>query len=286
MDLLLFLIRAEVDIHDIPIVEITGQYFDFFQGDRRDRHRARRVPIMAATLIGSRAVTKPVTRGGRRPAGGHRRESGADPIPNWSSSCSPTSATARPPSGSTHRLEHSQMHKASVRVTESAEKDEDEGADDQIEIEDAHLGDLIEATSGRGGRRLEDGRSRDRVRRHPDRAAREDLADRLRRAPERRLTLLEALKGKRRIEMIGLFLAVLELAKQHIRVVHEPDVEAISIEPRDEEDREELAGADRGDPGRRTGGIASLILDHSPRSVLARRPMTTRCRCTASPQSP
>ena len=74
----------------------------------------------------------------------------------------------------------------------------------------------------------------------------EDLSDRLKRRPDRRLSLHAALEGKRRIEMIGLFLAVLELArKQHIRILQDPEREEIHIELRDEADREELPIEDR-----------------------------------------
>ena len=258
MDLLLFLIRrAEVDIHDIPIVEITGQYFDFLrQIDEIDIELAGEFLVMAATLIEIKSRSlKPVTReeGDDQPEDIGEDLAGADPrfelVQQLLAYQRYRAASERL---DVHRLEHSQMHKASVRVTESAEKNEDEGADDQIEIEDAHLGDLIEAYQ-RIVEAVDFGKMGDHEIEYDDTPIalhEEDLADRLRRAPERRLTLLEVLKGKRRIEMIGLFLAVLELArKQHIRVVQEPDVEAISIELRDEEDREELAGADRGDPG-------------------------------------
>ena len=73
----------------------------------------------------------------------------------------------------------------------------------------------------------------------------EDLADRLSRSPEHRLSLYKALEGKRRIEMIGLFLAVLELArKQHIRVLQDRDQDVIVLELRPEAEREELPAGD------------------------------------------
>ena len=63
LDLLLFLIRrAEVDIQDIPIVEITEQYFDFLkQIDEIDIELAGEFLVMAATLIEikSRSIRPP-----------------------------------------------------------------------------------------------------------------------------------------------------------------------------------------------------------------------------------
>ncbi|MEY4842184.1 MAG: hypothetical protein RJA12_908, partial [Planctomycetota bacterium] len=53
LDLLLFLIRrAEVDIHDIPIAEITKQYLHTVSGAKDlDVEQAGEFLVMAATLV-------------------------------------------------------------------------------------------------------------------------------------------------------------------------------------------------------------------------------------------
>ena len=70
LDLLLFLVRrAEVDLQDIPISEITDQYLDVLhhtRGDDVDIEQAGEFLVMAATLveIKSRSLTPPETREG------------------------------------------------------------------------------------------------------------------------------------------------------------------------------------------------------------------------------
>ena len=70
----------------------------------------------------------------------------------------------------------------------------------------------------------------------------QDLVDRMMRRDDRRLSLAETMTGKRRIEMIGLFLAVLELARnQRVRVFQSKDKDDIILEFRPEDDREDLS---------------------------------------------
>ncbi|MFO0874566.1 MAG: segregation/condensation protein A, partial [Phycisphaerales bacterium] len=71
LDLLLYLIRrAEVDIHDIPIAEVTDQYLAFVKRDvaHVDMDEAGEFLVMAATLIEIKARTlapkKPAGEGG------------------------------------------------------------------------------------------------------------------------------------------------------------------------------------------------------------------------------
>ena len=258
LDLLLFLIRrAEVDVNDIPIVEITGQYFDFLkQIDQIDIEVAGEFLVMAATLIEikSRSLKPPNAEG---------QEDGPEDIGEDLSAIDPRFelvqqllAYQRYRAASerldVHRLEHSQMHQVQVGVSDEADSqptasDEAEVQDQVLEIEDAHLGDLIEAYQ-RIVEAVDFGKMGDHEIEYDDTPIalhEEDLSDRLQRRPDNRLSLHAALEGKRRIEMIGLFLAVLELArKQHIRILQDPEREEILIELRDEADREQLPAED------------------------------------------
>jgi chromatin segregation and condensation protein Rec8/ScpA/Scc1 (kleisin family) len=53
-----------------------------------------------------------------------------------------------------------------------------------------------------------------------------DLIDRLEHAPGRRLSLQEAFSGRRRLEMIGLFLAALELARSQRVAIRQAEGDA------------------------------------------------------------
>ena len=254
LDLLLFLIRrAEVDVNDIPIVEITGQYFDFLkQIDQIDIEVAGEFLVMAATLIEikSRSLKPPNAEG---------QEDGPEDIGEDLSAIDPRFelvqqllAYQRYRAASerldVHRLEHSQMHQVRVGVSEQDDAELAASSEDAVlEIEDAHLGDLIEAYQ-RIVEAVDFGKMGDHEIEYDDTPIalhEEDLSDRLQRRPDKRLSLHAALEGKRRIEMIGLFLAVLELArKQHIRILQDPEREEILIELRDEADREQLPAED------------------------------------------
>ena len=68
LDLLLYLIRrAEVDIHDIPLVEITSQYLDAIEGlqheESLDIDAAAEFLVMAATLVELKSRTLAPKRG-------------------------------------------------------------------------------------------------------------------------------------------------------------------------------------------------------------------------------
>ena len=256
LDLLLFLIRrAEVDVNDIPILEITGQYFEFLhQIDEIDIELAGEFLVMAATLIEIKSRSlKPVTREGddEQPEDIGEDLSSADPrfelVQQLLAYQRYRAASERL---DVHRLEHSQMHQGMARVAEQEEAEESSDDDQLLEIEDAHLGDLIDAYQ-RIVEAVDFGKMGDHEIEYDDTPIalhEEDLSDRLTRSPDRRLSLHKALEGKRRVEMIGLFLAVLELArKQHIRVLQDRDQDEIMLELRPEAEREELPAGDGAD---------------------------------------
>ncbi len=247
LDLLLFLIRrAEVDINDIPIVSITGQYFELLREiDEIDIEIAGEFLVMAATLIEIKSRSlKPVERS---------EEDAPDDIGEEAANADPRfelvqqlMAYQRYRAASErldeHRFEHSKQFTAVVRPSdaETAEADEPE----TLEIEDAHLGDLIDAYQ-RIVEAVDFGKMGEHEIEYDDTPIalhEQDLVDRMMRREDRRLSLVEVMTGKRRIEMIGLFLAVLELARnQRVRVFQSKDKDDIVLEFRPEEDREELA---------------------------------------------
>ena len=258
LDLLLYLIRrAEVDIQDIPIVEVTEQYFEFLkQIDEIDIELAGEFLVMAATLIEikSRSI---------RPPEAQSEEDATGDITNDLESADPRYelvqqliAYQRYRMASErldeHRFEHNHRFPASARVSEAdSEEDEDSEEDlEAIEIEDAHLGDLIAAYQriveavdfgGLGDHEVEYDDT-------PIALHAQDLLDRLTRETTHRMTLQDVFKGRRRIEMIGLFLAVLELSRnQRVRVVQEHDHDPIGLELMDESERESVSDLDSAD---------------------------------------
>lgn len=255
LDLLLFLIRrAEVDIQDIPILEITEQYFEFLkQIEEIDIELAGEFLVMAATLIEikSRSI---------RPPDAHLEDDLPDDITADLESSDPRFelvqqliAYQRYRMASErldeNRLEHADRFPASARVSGSEEETEEEKAEnaEAIEIEDAHLGDLITAYQriveavdfgGLGDHEVEYDDT-------PIALYAQDLLDRLTREPNQRMTLQEIFGGRRRVAMIGLFLAVLELSRnQRVRILQARDEDPIGLELMDESEREDLSEED------------------------------------------
>ena len=260
LDLLLFLIRrAEIDIHDIPIVDITEQYFQYLkQIDEIDIELAGEFLVIAATLIEikSRTLRPPQARDG---------EDAPEDIAEGLESADPRYelvqqllAYQRYRMASERldeqRVEHSQRYKASARAGEDAEEDTPE-EEEAIELEDVHLGDLVDAYQ-----RIVEAVDFERVGEHeveyddtPIALHEQDLIDRIEREESKRITLQKVFTGRRRGEMIGLFLAVLELVRnQRVRAVQAHDDDDIALEylPKSErellpEDEESVAGSDQ-----------------------------------------
>ena len=118
-----------------------------------------------------------------------------------------------------------------------------------LEMDDVHLGDLIEAYQ-----RIVEAVDFGKIGEHeveyddtPLALHEQDLLDRMGRESTGRITLQRVFVGRRRIEMIGLFLAVLELARnQKVRVVQESVSDEIALELVPEEERELPPGEDDG----------------------------------------
>jgi len=221
LDLLLFLVRRhEVDINDIPIHRLTEQYLEFLkQIDEVDVELAGEFLVMAATLveIKSRALA-PVRS---------RADDGEGEAPETTTN-DPRAELVR------QLIEYQKFRGAAedleqMRRLRAARSEASGGAlpgtapeeDPPIDIEDAHVLDLLHAyeriIAAVDFTRL--GEHRVEYDDTPISLHEEDLVDHLARAPERRATLTDIFRGRRRSEMVGLFLALLELVRtQRVRV--------------------------------------------------------------------
>lgn len=236
LDLLLYLIRrAEVDIHDIPIAEIAGQFLESLRGiERVDIETAGEFLLMAATLmeIKSRMLV-PVER-----AGGTGGE-GVEP----SEEDDPRSTLVR------QLLEYKKFRDAATRLEERLEEwqqryptasagspkvDTGEG-EDAIDLDDLSLSDLAEAFG-----RIIESVNMDRLGEHevldddtPIELHAEDLLDLLgreTRSDRPELRLEKVFEGRTRGAMIGMFIAVLEMVRQQrIAVRQEEGVILLSL---------------------------------------------------------
>ena len=236
LDLLLYLIRrAEVDIHDIPIVEITSQYLDAIEGlqheESLDIDAAAEFLVMAATLVELKSRTLAPKR---------ESEDGED-------TDSPELEEADPRQDLVRQLLAYQKYRSAagdlddrreafaarwpvrVRVGEAAEEETEAPA---LELEDVHAGDLFSAFD-----RIMAAIDTTRLGEHaveyddtPIALHQEDLLDRINRSTGGRIGLREAFEGRTRGAMIGLFLAVLELARQRRIVFHQVEVGEIELE--------------------------------------------------------
>ncbi|MBM4113677.1 MAG: chromosome segregation protein ScpA [Phycisphaerae bacterium] len=237
LDLLLFLVRRhEVDINDIPIHLLTEQYLDFLQQiDTVDVDLAGEFLVMAATLveIKSRALA-PTRRTGEEGAEA-APEVDADPL-------DPRADLVRQLieyqkyRGAAEDLESLRRRRADrAEASGGALPDAAPGADEDppIDIEDAHVLDLLKAYeriivavdfSRLGEHRVEYDDT-------PIELYEADLVDHLTRAPDRRATLTDLFRGRRRSDMVGLFLALLELVRnQRVRVDQRRPEDPLRIE--------------------------------------------------------
>lgn len=244
LDLLLFLIRKhEVDIHDIPVAAITEQYLDFLgevktQGPGRvDIDTAGEFLVMAATLMEIKSRMLMGRTGPSRGAPG-------EPAP----AVDPRADLVR------QLLEYKQFRDAAAAL-EAREQEwrrrfpaAPAGVDDavlrraaeaaaEIEMEDLDLMDLVEAFA-----RISEAVNFDRLGEHhvtyddtPLELHAEDILDRLRSeehqptlagVPAQRageLSLGAIFRGRTRGEMVGLFIALLELVRRRAVAFRQED---------------------------------------------------------------
>lgn len=218
LDLLLYLIRRdELDIHDIPISRITDSYVQYVnrlrETDALDINTAGEFLVMAATLMEIKSATllpRPV------------EEPGAPGADN-----SAAAQLTDPRADLVRQLLEYKRFKDTARLLERKQEDHAQrfprhpagtpGADEPppLDMEEVQIWDLLEAFSKlmsevgvRGPRQHEVVYDDTPMDLH---AA--DIEDRVRR--EHKLTLRELIVGRKsRSEMIGVFLAILEMVRQ------------------------------------------------------------------------
>ena len=239
LDLLLFLIRrAEVDIHDIPIGAITSQYLEVLKSAQdMDVEQAGEFLVLAATLVEMKS----------RLLSPKPEHDDSQVLPDASAHDDPRRElvqqllayqrfrTAAETLDSL-RNEFSNRWSASG-VAGAIQADDGEATTveevQDLDIGDVHLLDLLEAFE-----RITLAVDFSRLGEHqvtfddtPIGLHQDDLVDRLARSPEKRMRLEAIFEGRNRMDRIGLFLALLELAReQRIRVRQAQASEPIELE--------------------------------------------------------
>lgn len=223
LDLLLYLIRrAEVEITDIPIATITDQYFAFLkQIDEIDVDLAGEFLVMAATLveIKSRTLAPNPKRQGEGAAENSPLDEGDPRFELVQQLLAYQKYRTAAEDLDRLRQEFARRYPARARGADAGS----EPVEQDYDAEDVHLLDLIEAYE-----RIIAGIDLAKVGDHtvayddtPISLHQEDLVDRLDHAPQKRMTLQEIFTGRTRTEAIGLFLAMLELARQQRIGIHQ-----------------------------------------------------------------
>ncbi|MEM9063894.1 MAG: segregation/condensation protein A [Planctomycetota bacterium] len=240
LDLLLHLIRrAEVDVHDIPIGPITDQYLAYLEdAGRLDIEPAGEFLVMAATLVEIKSRTI-------QPAGSEQQGGAVDLSAN--DEPDPRAELVK------QLLEFKRYRDASEKLEErmhdwssrhpagGAAVDKDSLAEavesmGGVELDELDVLDLVRAFE-----RIVDAVDFTRAGEHevfdddtPIELHAEDIVDRLGRdGAAGRMTLQAMFEGRKRGEMLGLFLALLELLKQQRATVkQDQDLDAIVVELR------------------------------------------------------
>ena len=265
LDLLLFLIRrAEVDISDIPITEITEQYVAMLsQIESIDIDLAGEFLVMAATLVEIKSRVLQKERDKRRGEGKFANDETSESL-NIDAADPRYELVQQLLAYQKYRMAAEELDdrrdafalRFPVTPGRRVEADTEDTSIEpvEIDIEDAHAFDLFEAYE-----RIVESIDFSKLGEHeveaddtPIGLHQDDLIDRLTRVegPRKRLTLQQAWLGRRKIDVIGLFMATLELVKQRrILVVQEEvhgeimlelnsDPEVVLLDDDDEEDND------------------------------------------------
>lgn len=237
LDLLLYLIRRdEIDIHNIPIAPITEQYMQYLGTiEKLDINLAGEFLVMAATLMEIKsALLMPKDK---RPGG----ESGEGDMPASEDPTDPRYELIH------QLLAYKRFKDAAGRLDDSRESFASRfarspapapgGLTDQraeLDLDDVSLWDLVEAFTRMmeqvGLKNYQHQVVSDDT---PIELHAADLVDRLQR--DGAMSLQECFRGRKHGEMIGLFLATLELTRQRRLRVTQPDKAGpIMLELRDE----------------------------------------------------
>lgn len=266
LDLLLFLIRrAEVDITDIPISDITEQYMTFLRHlDRIDVEAAGEFLVVAATLmeIKSRMLMPPEPQAGDEDgdesAATHESEVPVDGLDRTDPRFELVQQLLaykrfREAARELDERRHEWMMRLPlepVAIPKAVAGDDDDGEDGaaiETDLEDLAIWDLFSAFQ-----RIIEAIDFTRVGAHrveyddtPIQLHQEDLVDRLQRQPARRMSLQKVFEGRKRGEMIGLFLAMLELVREwRIRVAQDRINDEILILLREDDAEADHASPD------------------------------------------
>ncbi len=236
LDLLLYLIRrAELEITDIPIAVITEQYLGFLEEiDQVDVEVAAEFLLMAATLveIKSRVLQPP----GERSEGEEGESLSAEELADPRSELIQQLLAYKKYRDAAARLDERRASWEDRFPISARATDEERLADARermvdFELEDLHVMDLFEAFQSvieavdptrAGAHQVQFDET-------PIELHRADLLDQLERAG-RPMQFREVFKGRTRSEMIGLFLALLDLVKDRRIIVRQEDDETIVVE--------------------------------------------------------
>lgn len=233
LDLLLYLIRrAEVEIADIPIAEITDQYMQHLRGiERVDVDVAGEFLVMAATLVEIKSRTLAPRPAGEQPVDGEPDAAGvfeADPreelvhqLIAYKRSRDAAETLDR------MRAEWERRFPTNPAAIDRAALAEARPAPDDLDLDDLALYDLVEAFGRIVAQVNFDALGDHRVSIDEDDVPLEehaaDIEDQLRNSAAAQLTLRAIFTGRSRIEMIGLFLALLELVRKRAITVRQPE---------------------------------------------------------------
>ncbi|MEM8781873.1 MAG: segregation/condensation protein A [Planctomycetota bacterium] len=253
MDLLLYLVkRHEIDLHDIPMAELVEQYLAHLRViETIDVEQAGEFLVMAATLveIKSRMIMPPALRGDdEEDDAGEVDTSDAEVDPRFELvqqllaykrfKDAANALEARAESWETR-------FPASVKPGQAANEPDPEETDAppaDLDLDDVNVLDLCSAF----GRVMEGighlGNHEVTYDDTPISLHADDIADRLSRdgGPRRAMTLRAIFRGRNRGEMIGLFLATLELVRQRkVKVLRgeaggDPDQLELELQPESE----------------------------------------------------
>lgn len=229
LDLLLFLIRrAEVDIADIPIAKVTDQYLAFLQQiEDVDIELAGEFLVMAATLIEIKSRML-------RPRDEQSTDSESDEVGDGMSDAGDPryELVQQLLAYQRYRIASEELERLrgefaerwpNMPSREIRKQAEQAQTAPELDLEEAHPLDLFDAYE-----RILATIDFNRLGEHsiefddtPIELYEEDLLDRLQSAPNQRMTLQQAFEGRNRSEVIGLFLATLELVRQRLVLVQQ-----------------------------------------------------------------
>jgi segregation and condensation protein A len=241
LDLLLYLIRrAEVDIHDIPVAQITDQYLAFLkQLDDIDIDVAGEFLVMAATLIEIKSRTIAPPDGKNAGADGDSTGLDVSDVTGIESTDPRYELIQQLLAYQKYRIASDELElrrksflqrfpRKPGRIDDAKAQPAEDERFIEVELDDANIIDLTEAyeriTASIDFAKLGDHRVE--IDDTPIALHQEDLLDRLSRSDSRRLTLQDAFEGANLPARVGLFMATLELVRLRRVTVVQPEIDS------------------------------------------------------------